>query len=99
MSGADLSPQHDIARTVNTTPSVARREQAMDAQKKELAELDGRIPGLGEDMARAGDAFARAKERRDRQQKLVDDGIEAIVSVLKVGDVCPICGNKIESLR
>ena len=71
----------------------------MDAKRREIAELEARLPGLKSEMARAGDALNQAKVRRDEQKKLIDAGIEAVIADLKVGDVCPICGNKIESLR
>ena len=79
--------------------SLAKREKAMDVQKKELAELEGSVPDLKSEKERAEAAWNQARARRDHQKKLVDDGIEAIISDLKVGDVCPICGNKIESMR
>ena len=78
---------------------VAKREQAMDDQKKELAELEGSIPALKSEQTVAESAWNQARARRDHQKKLVDAGIEEIISGLKVGDVCPICGNKVESLR
>ena len=79
--------------------SVARREKAMDDQKKELAELEKTLPTLKSDLAGAEAVWSQARAKRDYQKKLIDAGIEAIISDLKVGDVCPICGNKIESLR
>ncbi len=78
---------------------IADREQHVSKQKGELAELEARLPGLKSEMESAQNAVFRAKANRDAQKKLVDDGIEKLVSDLKVGDTCPICGNKIEKLQ
>ena len=99
LRGSLLGVEGRIKGLAAQLASVAKREQAMDAQRKELLELEGGMPGLKSEMARAGDALDQAKARRDEQKKLVDDGIEAVISDLRVGDVCPVCGNKIESLR
>ena len=78
---------------------IAVREQNVSKQKGELAELEAKLPGLKSEMECAREAVSRAKANRDAQKKLVDDGIEKLVSDLKVGDTCPICGNKIEKLQ
>ena len=78
---------------------IAVREQHASKQKGELAELEAGLPGLKSELESARDAVARAKANRDAQKKLVDDGIEKLVSDLKVGDTCPVCGNKIEKLQ
>ena len=78
---------------------VTRREQAMSAEKAGLDDLEGKLPALNAELADAETAFGRARAKRDYQKKLVDDGVEKLISDLKVGDVCPVCGNKIESLR
>ena len=99
LRGSLLGVEGRMKGLADQLASVAKREGAMDGKRRELAELDGGLPGLRSEMARAGDLLDKAKARRDEQKKLVDDGIEAVIADLKVGDVCPICGNKIESLR
>ena len=79
--------------------SVAQREQLVAERKGELAAVEGKLPALKSEMESAREAVARARMDRDVQKKLVDDGIEKLVSDLKVGDVCPICGHTIESLH
>lgn len=79
--------------------SVARREQLVAARKGELAEIEGGLPALKSGMDGAREAAVRARSERDVQKKLVDDGIEKLVSELKVGGVCPICGHTIEHLH
>lgn len=79
--------------------SVSRREQLVAARKGELAEIEGKLPSLKSGAERARDAVARARTDRDTQKKLVEDGIEKLVSDLRVGDTCPICGHMIESLH
>ncbi len=79
--------------------SIASRERKVNEQKAELARREGELPNLAEAMARARDAAAKARKERDDQKKLVDDGIEKLVAELSVGDTCPICGNRIESLH
>ena len=79
--------------------SVAVREQAIAARRGELAEVEGRLPSLKSEVEGAREVVALARANRDVQKKLVDDGIEKLVSDLRVGGICPICGNKIESLH
>ncbi|MBP5511328.1 MAG: AAA family ATPase [Kiritimatiellae bacterium] len=79
--------------------NVDSREQSLILRRRELAELEGRLPALKSEMESAREEVARMRRNRDIQKKLVEDGIEKIVSELKVGGVCPICGNKIENLH
>ena len=79
--------------------SVAQREQLVAARKGELAEIEGKLPALKSEVESAREAVDRARADRDAQKKLVEDGIEKLVSELKVGDTCPICGHTIESLH
>ena len=79
--------------------SVAQREQLVAVRKGELAEIEGKLPALKSEVESAREAVARARTDRDVQKKLVDGGIERLVSELKVGDTCPICGHTIESLH
>ena len=79
--------------------SIAKREKAMDGQKKDLVELEEMVPGLEAELSCSREVLEQAQARCEKQKKLVDAGIAGIISDLKVGDVCPICGNKIESLR
>ena len=87
---------HGIAKI---EASVAQREQLVAARKGELAEIERKLPTLKSEVESAREAVDRAKADRDVQKKLVDDGIEKLVSELKVGDTCPICGHTIESLH
>ena len=99
LRGSLLGVEGRIRGIADQLASVAKREKAMDVQRKDLAELERKVPGLKAEMECAGEALDQAKARRDEQKKLVDAGIERVISDLKVGDVCPICGNRIESLR
>ena len=99
LRGDLLGVEGRIKGIADRLASVANREKATDGQRKDLAELEEKVPGLKAEMACAGEALDQAKARRDEQKKLIEDGIERVISDLKVGDVCPICGNKIESLR
>ena len=99
LRGSLLGVEGRIKGIADQLASVARREKAMDGQRKEMSELEEKLPGLKAEMVCAGEVLDQAKASRDEQKKLVEDGIESVISDLKVGDVCPICGNKIESLR
>ena len=79
--------------------SIAQREQSVDGQRAELADLEGKRPGLKADRDAAKTAMDEARKNRDNQKKLVEDGIDKLVSDLKVGDTCPVCGNRIETLH
>ncbi len=79
--------------------SIALREQSVDGQRAELADLEGKRPGLKADRDFAKTALDEARKNRDNQKKLVEDGIDKLVSDLKVGDTCPVCGNRIETLH
>ena len=84
---------------VDRSKGVAKREQAMAAGKAKLANLKRTLPALKSELEVAESAWNDARAERDNQKKLIDDGIDKLISDLKVGDVCPVCGNKIESLR
>jgi len=99
LRGNLLGVEGRIKGIADQLTSVAKREKAMDGQRKALVDLEEKVPGLKAEMVSAGEALEQAQTRRDEQKKLVDTGIEEIIASLKVGDVCPICGNKIESLR
>ncbi len=79
--------------------SIAQREQSVAGRKSELAELEKKLPGLKADRDAAKTAMDTARRDRDNQKKLVEDGIDKLVSDLKVGDTCPVCGNRIETLH
>ena len=99
LRGDLLGVEGRIRGIADQLASIAKREKALDVQRKDLAELEEKVPGLKAEMECAGEALAQAKARRDEQKKLVEDGIERVISDLQVGDICPICGNRIESLR
>ena len=79
--------------------SVSDREREVSERKAELAKSEGEMPALTAAMESARGEADKARRTRDEQKKLVDDGIEKLVADLKVGDTCPICGNRIESLH
>ena len=83
----------------NRESSIAARETALAERRKKLADLEAKLPGLQSEMESARAAAAQARKQRDDQKKLVDDGIDKLVSDLKVGDTCPVCGNRIETLH
>ena len=97
---ADLrSLEARIGGLAKRVDGIADREKKVAERQKELAALEGNLPDLKSAMEGAGDAMAAARKDRDTQKKLVDDGIEKLVAELKVGDTCPICGNRIEKLQ
>ena len=79
--------------------SVAERERKVAERKNDLVELERKLPVLKSDMEGARDARDAARKIRDDQKKLVEDGIEKLVADLKIGDTCPVCGNRIEALH
>ena len=79
--------------------SLSARKSALAAQEKELAGREAALPGLKAAMDAAAAALELAKKNRDDQKKLIDDGIDKLVADLRVGDVCPVCGNVIERLQ
>ena len=79
--------------------SIDNREREVNGQKEDLARLEREMPELRSNMECAREAVAKARTKRDAQKKLVDDGIEKLVSDLKIGDECPVCGNRIETLH
>ena len=79
--------------------SVAKRRQTLSTRTAQLAELEVQLPVLKSEMENACEEAAKAKAARDFQRNLVADGIEKLVADLKIGDTCPICGNKIETLQ
>ena len=79
--------------------SLFGREEKISGKKKELGELERKLPEIESEFAAAIRSLNEAGRNRDGQKKLIEDGIEKLVSDLKTGDVCPICGNKIEHLH
>lgn len=79
--------------------SVASREKAISGKRAELETLRSALQGLKSSVDAAEAALAQAKAECDVQRKLIKDGIQKIVAELNVGDVCPICGNRIERLN
>ena len=77
------------------------RRRVEDLQKRRALcdELESRLPALQADFDAARARFESKKAERDRQKALIDDGITRIVATLKVGDKCPICGNRIAALN
>ncbi len=91
--------QARMVGVANREESIATRETALSGRREKLAALEAEQPGLQSEMEGARAAAAQARKQRDDQKKLVDDGIEKLVSDLKVGDTCPVCGNRIETLH
>ena len=91
--------QTRMVGVANREESIATRETKLAGRREKLAALEAELPGLQSGMESARDAAAQARKRRDDQKKLVEDGIEKLVSDLKVGDTCPVCGNRIEALH
>lgn len=91
--------QARIGGVAQMEASLAGREAGLAARERDLASAEARLPGIMSDMERSRNAAAQARKRRDEQKKLVDDGIDKLVSDLRVGDVCPVCGNRIEALH
>ncbi len=81
------------------TGSVVKREQDMGRRQEDLVRIEGEMPGLKAEMERASEEAATIKAERDAQRNLVEDGIEKLVADLKVGDTCPVCGNRIGTLH
>ena len=79
--------------------AVADREKNVADLKNGLADLEGKLPGLEAAAETARKAMDEARRNRDGQKKLVEDGIEKLVADLKVGDTCPVCGNRIGTLH
>ena len=79
--------------------SLARRERDVGRRQEELAQIEAHIPELKSEMEKADEEAAKRRSERDVQRNLVEDGIEKLVADLKVGDTCPVCGNRIESLH
>lgn len=79
--------------------SLSGREEKIAAKKKELDGFERRLPELESGLAAATKSRDEARKDRDSQKKLIEDGIEKLVSDLKAGDVCPVCGGRIEHLH
>lgn len=78
---------------------LAEKERELVRQRAKRTELEHRLPGLKSEMECAQRTVVQVRANRDAKKKLVEDGIEKLVSDLKIGDTCPICGNRIETLR
>jgi len=79
--------------------NVAKREKGLKGRKTELSEREAKLPGLTSARGAAKDVLDAAVGESEKERKLVEDGIEKLVSDLNVGERCPICGNRIEKLE
>lgn len=73
--------------------------RAVEGKRNELAQKEAALSGLKGALDSALAVREKAKLSRDEQRKLVEDGIEKLAADLNVGDVCPICGNRIAHLQ
>ncbi|MCR5414638.1 MAG: SMC family ATPase [Kiritimatiellae bacterium] len=93
----------ELAATIKGADSgkadITAREKAIAGKKAELSKKREALPGLKREMDAARSRLEEARKMRDEQKRLVDDGIEKIVSDLSAGDTCPICGNRIAALK
>ena len=99
LRGELIALQERIKGIAKLEAHVAKSEQEIARRKEELDERKAKLPELKSRMAAAMEALDKARKARDEQKKLVEDGIEKLVADLNVGDTCPVCGNKIETLH
>ncbi len=88
-----------VKELAKSESSVADRERDLSSQRVAFEKAQAEVPELTAEMKRAWDEVVLARASRDAQKKLVEAGIEKLVSGLKVGDKCPVCGNRIEVLQ
>ena len=78
---------------------VKLHEAALEACRAELAQKLSALPALKEACDAAEAKRDAAQAERDRLDRLLKNGIKAIVAGLHVGDECPICKARIERLN
>ena len=86
------------ADVVRREGEIEARAKKLEARKSELATLSAKIPALQAETESCKTRMDEAAREASKQKSLVDAGIEKLCSMLKVGDTCPVCGKKIESL-
>ena len=75
------------------------REGVLSVRQAELERKMGALPALDEVCKTAAAKRDAAQAERDKVDRLLKNGIEAIVAGLHVGDECPICKSRIERLN
>ena len=74
-------------------------EDAYVERKAELGRKEASLPALKEACDAASAKRDAAQAERERVDRLLKNGIEAIVAGLHVGDECPICKARIKELN
>ncbi|MBQ3288039.1 MAG: SMC family ATPase [Kiritimatiellae bacterium] len=74
-------------------------ESVLSARKSERDQKLAALPALEETCKTAAAKRDAAQKERDKVDRLLKNGIEAIVAGLHVGDECPICKSRIEHLN
>ena len=78
-----------------------KRRHLIEFEKGETerAQKESTLPSLKEACEKASANRDAAQEEREKIDRLLKNGIEAIVAGLHVGDECPICKSRIEHLN
>ena len=76
-----------------------RHEAELEGGKTERAQKESTLPSLREACEKASAKRDAAQEEREKIDRLLKNGIKAIVAGLHVGDECPICKSRIEHLN
>lgn len=69
----------------------------VDAAKEQIAEKEIEVKGLHKSSGEAAEMEAHALDQYQKAQAMVADWPKEQRKLLKVGDSCPVCGQKIES--
>ena len=78
---------------------MRRHETELEEGKTERAQKESALPSLREACEIASVKRDAAQEEREKIDRLLKNGIKAIVAGLHVGDECPICKSRIEHLN
>lgn len=96
----DLGRVRDLmSRSVAARTDFAQMEQSLQENRQTLRDDRERIPVLKQGVAGKRNGLNDAEQRLKGARSLLDAGLERVVSCLKVGDECPVCGNRIEKLQ
>lgn len=85
-------------RIVEQETEIGRYKLALEQKRSEREKLGELIPGLEKMVETTRGRLDEAERNAARQRNLVESGIESVCSALHLGELCPICGNKIEKL-
>ncbi|MCQ2318381.1 MAG: AAA family ATPase [Bacteroidales bacterium] len=77
---------------------IANKEQKIAETKRNLSDNQQILTNLQSDFEKADTEYQEAKNRLDKLRQSTDDCVKALRHNLLKGDICPVCGQKVNDI-